>query len=150
MWLRVNLLLNDFSHFSRLAQFRSVDKQSPRWHVLVTSYDMSNENACFGVSMTDMNKLPDDVNSLKQLVLERDATLAAMSLALHEVRLRFDQLALLLKKSRQMELPAEACARVATFAHARSTRLKHVPNFAGSDCTCPQCTSNSERNATGR
>jgi hypothetical protein len=93
--------------------------------------------------MSDMNQLPDDVGSLKQLVLERDAALAAISLALHEAQLRFDQLALLLKESRQMQLPAEARARVATFAMARSTRLKSVPNFSESDCTCPQCTSES-------
>jgi hypothetical protein len=91
--------------------------------------------------MTDTNQLPDDVDSLKRLLLERDATLAAISLALHEAQLRFDQLALLLKQSRQMQLPAEARARVATFAQARSARLKGMPNFAESDCTCPQCTS---------
>lgn len=93
--------------------------------------------------MTDMNQLPDDVDSLKQLVLEHDATLAAMSLALHEAKLRFDQLALLLNKSRQMQLPAEGRARVATFVPVGSTRLKGVPNFAESVCTCPQCASES-------
>src|SRR5215475_15811795 len=59
-----------------------------------------NESPRSGVSMPDMNELPDDADSLKQLVLERDATLEAMSLALHEAQLRFDQLALLLRKSR--------------------------------------------------
>ena len=93
--------------------------------------------------MSDMNQLPDDVGSLKQLVLERDAALAAISVALHEAQLRFDQLALLLKESRQMKLPAEVRARGATFALAASTRLKSMPNFAESDCTCPQCTSGS-------
>ena len=93
--------------------------------------------------MTDMNQLPGDVDSLKQLLLDRDAELAAMSLALREAQLRFDQLALLLKKSRQMQLPAEARARVATFAYVKSMQLKNMPNFAESDCTCPQCSSKS-------
>ena len=93
--------------------------------------------------MTDVNQLPDDVDSLKQLVLQRDAALAAISLELHATQLRFDQLALLLKESRQMQLPAEAGARGPAFALARSTRLKSMPNFAESDCTCPQCTSES-------
>ena len=93
--------------------------------------------------MTDVNQLPDDVGSLKQLVLERDAALAAISLVLREAQLRFDQLALLLKGSRQMQLPAEARTRGATFALAGSTRLKSMPNFAESDCTCPQCMSGS-------
>jgi len=93
--------------------------------------------------MTDMNELPNDVDSLKQLVLERDAKLEAMSLALDEVQLRFDQLALLLRRSHQMQLPAAARARAAAFAPARSPRLKSIPNFAESECSCPQCTSES-------
>ena len=91
--------------------------------------------------MTDMNELPNDVDSLKQLVLERDTTLGAMNVALHEIQLRFDQLILLLKKSHQMQLPARARARAATFANARSMRLNVKPNFAESGCGCPQCTS---------
>jgi len=94
--------------------------------------------------MTDVNQLPDEVDSLKQLVLERDATLAALSLALHEARLRFDQLALLLNKLRQMQQPpAEGRSRGATFAQVGSTRLESMPNFAESLCTCQQCTSKS-------
>ena len=93
--------------------------------------------------MTDVNQLPDDVDSLKRLVLERDATLAALSLALHEARLRFDQLALLLNKLRQMQPPAEGRARGATFALAGGARLETMPNFAESLCTCQQCTSKS-------
>jgi hypothetical protein len=90
--------------------------------------------------MTDRNELPNDVDSLKELVLERDTTLEAMSLALHEVQLRFDQLALLLKKSHQMQLPAAARARAATFTNTRRMWLNAMPNFAESNCNCPQCT----------
>jgi hypothetical protein len=49
--------------------------------------------------MTDTNELPNDLASLKQLVAERNATLEAMHLALHEAQLHLDQLALLLRKS---------------------------------------------------
>ena len=89
--------------------------------------------------MTDMNQLPNDVDSLAQLVLERDATLEAMSLALHEIQLRVDQLALLIEKSRQMQPPGAARTRAATFISGRSMRLSNMPNFAESNCSCPQC-----------
>ena len=90
--------------------------------------------------MTDRNELPNDVDSLKELVLERDTTLEAMNLALHEVQLRFDQLALLLKKSHQMQLPVAVRARATTFANRKRMWLNGMPNFAESDCSCPQCT----------
>jgi hypothetical protein len=93
--------------------------------------------------MIDMNEMPNDVDSLAQRVLERDATLEAMSLALHEIQLRFDQLALLIEKSRQMQTPAAARTRAATFTHVRSMRLSNLPNFAESNCSCPQCTGKS-------
>ncbi len=86
--------------------------------------------------MTDMSQLPDDVDSLKQLVLERDATLVTIKRALHEAQLCLDQLALLVNKSRQLQLAAEERARVATFTAIGSTGPKSAPVFAESVCTC--------------
>jgi hypothetical protein len=90
--------------------------------------------------MTNLNELPNDVESLKQLVVERNATLEAMGRALHEVQLHLDHLALLLKKSRGIQLPSGARAVIAPFAHPKSMRLKNMANFAEGDCNCPQCT----------
>ena len=100
--------------------------------------------------MTDMNELPNDVDSLKELVLERDTTLEAMSLALREVQLRFDQLALLLKKAHQMQLPAGARTRSATFVNVKSMRLNSKPNFAESGCSCSQCMSRPDQDVAGK
>jgi len=60
--------------------------------------------------MTDTNQLPDDVCSLKQLLLQRDATLKAVRAAMRGAQLHLDQLALLLEQSPQVQLPAEARA----------------------------------------
>jgi len=89
--------------------------------------------------MINSNELPNDVESLKQLVIERNATLEAMGRALHEVQLHLDNLGLLLKKSRGIQLLAGTRADIAPFAHPKSTRLKNVANFAESGCNCPQC-----------
>jgi hypothetical protein len=45
--------------------------------------------------MTNLHELPNDIESLKQLVIERNATLEAMGRALHEVQLHLDHMVLL-------------------------------------------------------
>jgi hypothetical protein len=91
--------------------------------------------------MTDTNQLPDDVCSLKQLLLQRDATLKAVRAAMRGAQLHLDQLALLLEQSPQVQLPTEARARVAMASVASGARRETAPNFAGSDCTCLECMS---------
>jgi hypothetical protein len=90
--------------------------------------------------MTDTNRLPDDLDSLKRLVLQRDAKLADLSLELHEAQRRLEQLTRLLKQPRQLDFPAAEGARV-MFPPERDARVKSTPNFAGADYVSPQCTS---------
>ena len=104
--------------------------------------------------MLDINELPNDVERLKQIVMERDASVQARDILLRENQVQLELLKFQLARLRGMtsgqpseqpgaveQAPPGSAALDAALAEAdrKAQNVRRITNWAESGCTCPAC-----------